>query len=40
MEPMSLRDWEEGDLPLLEASMGDPEMTRYLGGPESHEQIA
>ncbi len=40
MEPMSLRDWEKGDLPLLEASMGDPEMTRYLGGPESREQIA
>jgi RimJ/RimL family protein N-acetyltransferase len=40
MEPMSLRDWEEGDLPLLEASMGDPEMTRYLGGPDSTEQIA
>jgi len=40
MEPMSLRDWEEGDLRLLEASMGDPVMTRYLGGPEAPEQIA
>ena len=39
MEPMSLRDWEEGDLRLLEASMGDPVMTRYLGGPEAPEQI-
>jgi len=37
---MTLRDWQEGDLPLLEASMGDPEMTRFLGGPESPEQIA
>jgi RimJ/RimL family protein N-acetyltransferase len=40
MEPMTLRDWEEGDLPLLQASLGDPAMTRYLGGPESPEQIA
>jgi RimJ/RimL family protein N-acetyltransferase len=36
----ALRDWEEGDLPLLQASMGDPAMTRYLGGPESPDKIA
>jgi len=35
-----LRDWEEGDLPLLQASLGDPAMTRHLGGPESPPQIA
>ena len=39
MEPITLRDWEDGDLPLLQASLGDPAMTRYLGGPESPEQI-
>jgi RimJ/RimL family protein N-acetyltransferase len=37
---MVLRDWQEGDLPLLQASLGDPTMTRYLGGPETPEQIA
>jgi RimJ/RimL family protein N-acetyltransferase len=40
MDDLTLREWEEGDLPLLAASLGDPEMTRYLGGPESLEQIA
>jgi len=42
MEPLNLRlrEWQEGDLPLLRASLGDPEMTRFLGGPESAEQIA
>src|SRR5438270_6176629 len=39
-EPMALRDWQEGDLGLLQASLGDPAMTRYLGGPETPEQIA
>jgi RimJ/RimL family protein N-acetyltransferase len=34
-----IEPWGEGDLPLLEKLMGDPEMTEHLGGPESHEQI-
>ena len=32
--------WGEGDLLLLQKSMGDPEMTQHLGGPESPKQIA
>lgn len=36
---LKLRPWEEGDLPLLERLMGDPAMTRYLGGPETPEKI-
>jgi RimJ/RimL family protein N-acetyltransferase len=28
LEPIELREWEEGDLPLIHADMGDPEMTR------------
>ncbi len=32
--------WGEGDPPLLEKLMGNPEMTEHLGGPESREKIA
>jgi RimJ/RimL family protein N-acetyltransferase len=32
--------WAPGDLHLVEKTMGDPEMTRYLGGPESAEKLA
>ena len=35
-----LEPWGEGDLSLLEQLMGDPEMMRHLGGPESPEKIA
>lgn len=35
-----LEPWAAGDLHLLEKTMGDPEMTRYLGGPESAEKLA
>jgi RimJ/RimL family protein N-acetyltransferase len=35
-----LKLWAVGDLHLLEKTMGDPEMTRYLGGPESAEKLA
>ena len=37
---LRLREWQEGDLALLHALLGDPEMTRFLGGSESPEQIA
>ena len=40
MEPIRLREWEAGDLPLLQAELGDPETTKYLGGPETPEQLA
>ena len=36
---VEIREWSEGDLSLLGRLLGDPEMTRYLGGPESAEQI-
>ena len=41
MDERSIRiePWAEGDLPLLERLLGDPAMTEYLGGPESHEQL-
>ncbi len=35
-----IEPWGEGDLPLLEKLMGDPQMTEHLGGPESKEKIA
>jgi RimJ/RimL family protein N-acetyltransferase len=35
-----IEPWGEGDLPLLEKTLGDPEMTKYLGGPESAEKLA
>lgn len=35
-----IEPWSEGDLPLLKKLLGDPEMTRHLGGPESDEQLA
>jgi len=39
MVNVQLLPWSEEDLPLLEKLMGDPEMTTYLGGPETPEQI-
>src|SRR5438874_2043359 len=40
MTAVRLEPWTEGDLPLLRKLMGDPEMTRYLGGPETEEKLA
>jgi RimJ/RimL family protein N-acetyltransferase len=36
---VELRPWKESDLPLLARLMGEPAMTRYLGGPETPDQI-
>lgn len=36
---ISLEPWGAADRPLLDALMGDPEMTVYLGGPESPEKL-
>jgi RimJ/RimL family protein N-acetyltransferase len=36
---IELRPWQEDDLPLMQAIMGDPRMTEYLGGPESPEKL-
>lgn len=37
---LRLEPWSKGDLALLHKKMGDPEMTKHLGGPESPEKIA
>lgn len=34
-----LEPWAEGDLLLLKKILGDPMMTRYLGGPEGDEKL-
>jgi RimJ/RimL family protein N-acetyltransferase len=34
-----LEPWADGDLPLLERLMGDPDMTEHLGGPEGPEKL-
>jgi RimJ/RimL family protein N-acetyltransferase len=36
---VALRPWQSGDLSLLEALLGDPAMTTYVGGPESPAQL-
>lgn len=36
---VSLEPWSDADRPLLDALMGDPEMTLYLGGPETTEKL-
>ena len=36
---VTLQPWGSGDLPLLERLMGDPLMTKHLGGPESPEKL-
>ena len=37
---LRLEPWAGGDLPLLARLLGDPEMTKHLGGPESPEKLA
>lgn len=34
-----LEPWGKDGLALLKKTLGDPEMTKYLGGPESDEQL-
>ncbi len=36
---ISLRAYSEDDFPILQATMGDPAMTTFLGGPESPEKL-
>lgn len=40
MTSVRIEPWGAGDLPILEQTLGDPEMTRYVGGPESAEKLA
>ena len=35
-----LEPWGPGDLPVLKKTLGDPEQTECLGGPESDEKLA
>src|SRR5438094_8381449 len=34
-----MRPYSDGELPLLERTLGDPRMTTHLGGPESAEKL-
>jgi RimJ/RimL family protein N-acetyltransferase len=34
-----IEPWGEGDLVLLKKTLGDPVMTKHVGGPESDEQL-
>jgi RimJ/RimL family protein N-acetyltransferase len=36
---LGFRHWSTADLPLALALWGDPEVTRFIGGPFSHEKI-
>jgi RimJ/RimL family protein N-acetyltransferase len=36
---IQLEPWTEDDLPLVQALLGDPVMTEYLGGPEAPDKI-
>ena len=36
---LGFRRWSTSDLPLALALWGDPQVTRFIGGPFSHEQI-
>jgi RimJ/RimL family protein N-acetyltransferase len=37
---VGIEPWGEGDLPILQKTLGDPAMTKHIGGPESPEKIA
>ncbi len=39
IDRVSLRSFGPGDLDLMRALLGDPAMTRHLGGPQTEEQI-
>lgn len=36
---INLRSWKEDDLSLLERLLGDPIMTKHIGGPETPQKI-
>ena len=40
MNDVSLRPWAPGDHALLQRLLGEPDMTRHLGGPESPEAVS
>ena len=39
-DQIRIEPWAPDDLPLLERTMGDAEMTVYLGGPEDAAKLA
>ena len=40
MSGVSIEPWTAADRPLLDRLLGDPEMTRHLGGPEAPKKLA
>jgi RimJ/RimL family protein N-acetyltransferase len=38
-DTVRIETWSEGDLSILQAALGDPQMTEHVGGPESAEKI-
>jgi RimJ/RimL family protein N-acetyltransferase len=38
--PARIEPWGPGNLPLLQQTLGDPEMTKHLGGPETPQKLA
>ena len=38
--PARIEPWGPGNLPLLQQTLGDPEMTKHLGGPETAKKLA
>jgi RimJ/RimL family protein N-acetyltransferase len=40
LHPVRIETWGADDLLLLKKTLGDPEMTKHLGGPESDEKLA
>jgi RimJ/RimL family protein N-acetyltransferase len=39
MTAVRLEPWGSGDLPLLRATLADPAMTTFVGGPETDERL-
>jgi RimJ/RimL family protein N-acetyltransferase len=40
MPPARIEPWGSGNLALLQQTLGEPEMTKHLGGPETPEKLA
>jgi len=38
-DAIELRSWTDGDLPMLDRTVGEPALMTHLGGPESEEKI-
>jgi RimJ/RimL family protein N-acetyltransferase len=38
-DTIRIESWGKGDLPVLKMTLGDAEMTKHIGGPESDEKL-